>query len=108
MKRIATEWTAALLVHDPVLTCVATAKPEGNPGGRLCFGRVKRAWHVSNALLFIPPCCSKPSPALFRLPDVYFQPEVANVPVNIKIKVCNINSASSILYSFHAIFALVH
>jgi hypothetical protein len=108
MKWIAAQWTATFLVHDSALTCVTTAKPESNPGGGLYFCGMKRARHVCNTLLLVSAGCTKPAPAFTGFLDVYLQPKVTDIPINIKIKISDINSAPSILNFFHAIFALVH
>ena len=91
-----------------VLTGVTTGSPERHPSCRLHRTFVEGTGHISRSLCVLLLCGTGPSPALIWSFDVHLEPEVADRPVHVEIKVADIDGAPALLDFLHAVQAVSH
>lgn len=108
MERVAAQNVAAWFVQNFVLAGVTTGSPERHPSCRLHRAFVEGTRHVGGCFCVALTRGASPMPALIWTFDVNLEPEVANGPIHVEIKIADIDGAPALLDFLHTVQAVSH
>jgi len=103
MEWVAAQNVAPRLMENFVTPCVTTGSPECYPRCGLHVPFMERTGHVSGCFCVAFTGGTSPRPAFVLTTDVNLGPEVTNGPVDVEVKVTDIDCATPLLNFLHAV-----